>query len=169
MPEPTIATSEASELEVLRKVNLELVAKHARDKAKLAELETGASALQAKLSEASESLKQATVAGPLKAMAESMSNVPELFLEQFLKHYKVENIKGALTLLSSDGKTVLGKDGKAVPFAIKALTELLTTGEDARAKTFKAITIASRASGADTGQHATGKPKKTQAYQYGLR
>jgi multidrug resistance efflux pump len=112
MPEPVQATGDASELETLRKVNAELVAKHARDKAKLAELETGTSALQAQLSEASESLKQATVAGPLKAMCAELSSVPELFEEQFSKHYKIEMVKGALTLLTTDGKPVLGKDGK---------------------------------------------------------
>jgi hypothetical protein len=171
MAEP-VATGEASELVTLRKTNLQLIAKHARDHAKIIELENGTSALQAKLSEASESLKEATVAGPLKAMAESMSNVPDLFLEQFSKHYKIENIKGALTLFNTDGKPVLGKDGKMpLPFERQALVELLTTGEDTRARTFKAIVIASHSSGAglSTSQHVTGKTKKAPAFYYGFR
>jgi hypothetical protein len=166
------AIGEASELETLRKVNAELVAKHARDKAKIAELETGTATLQAKLSEAVDSLKQATVSGPLNAMAESMSTAPELFLEQFSKHYRVEMVKGALTLLlSSDGKAVLDKNGKPVPFERRALTDLLTVGDDSSAKAFRAITIANRASGAaNVGQRSNQAPaKKAPSFYFGIR
>lgn len=149
MPDLPIEQSpEALELATLRRTNGELVAKHARDKARLADLEQGSATLQEKLTETNESLYQATVGVPLQMMAESMSSVPDLFLEQFSKHFKVASVKGVLSLQTPDGTPLLNKDGKAIPWNRQALTELLTTGEDARAKTFKAITIVNRASGA---------------------
>ena len=165
--EPTV---DPAEVETLRRVNAELVAKHAKSKARIAELETGTVTLQSQLAEVSESLHQVTVGGPLQAMAESMSSVPDLFLEQFSKHFKVEMVKGTLTLLSADGKPVTGKDKKPIPFERQALTELLTTGDDARAKTFKAITIVSRASGGSSiGTHNRVNQVKVDKPQFGLR
>lgn len=167
---PNEPSAEASELDTLRKVNSELVAKHAKSKARIAELETGAVTLQSQLTEANESLHQVTVGGPLKAMAESMSNVPDLFLEQFSKHFKVEMVKGTLTLLSADGRPTIGNDKKPIPFERQALTELLTTGDNARAKTFQAITIVSRASGGSSiGTHNRVGQAKVDKPQFGLR
>jgi hypothetical protein len=126
--------------------------------------------LQSKLAETSESLHQVTVGVPLKAMCESMSTVPELFLEQLSKHFKVESVKGALTLLSADGKPVLGKDKKPIPFEQKALTEFLIDGDDSRAKTFQAITIVSRASGASNiATNSRSKQAQLQRFQFGLK
>lgn len=172
MDEPTqqLADTINSELETLRKVNSELVAKHAKSKARIAELETGTVTLQSQLTDASESLYQATVGGPLQSMAESMSSVPDLFLEQFSKHFKVEMVKGTLTLLDADGKPAIGRDKKPIPFERQALTELLTSGDDARAKTFKAITIVSRASGGSSiGTHNRINQLKVDKPQFGLR
>jgi hypothetical protein len=167
---PIEQIADLAEVETLRKVNAELVAKRARDKARITELETGAVTLQSQLTEASESLHQVTIGGPLKSMAESMSNVPDLFLEQFSKHFKVEMVKGSLTVLSADGTPAVGKDKKPVPFERQALTDLLTTGDDARAKTFKAITFASRASGgASIGTHNRASQTKVDKPQFGLR
>jgi len=157
MSEP-IEPNTAAELETLRRVNSELVAKHARDKARLAELEQGTATLQAKITETSESLYQATVGVPLQAMAEQMSPAPELFLEQLSKHFKLASVKGVLTLQTPDGKPVLDKNGKAIPFERDVLTQLLTEGDDSRAKTFKAITIVNRASGG-----AGAQPQRTVA------
>ena len=112
---------EATEISTLRRVNAELVAKHARDKAKIEALQGETAALQAKLTEAGNTIKDATVSVPLKAMANSISKCPELFLEQFNKGYKVEMLDGKLSLLSADGKPVTDKDGKTVPFEAKAL------------------------------------------------
>ena len=123
--------------------------------------------LQSKLSEAGDTIHAVTIGTPLKAMAESMSTVPDLFLEQFSKHYKVEMVKGKLSLLSIDGKPI------EVPFERDALTKLLTTGDDARAKTFQAITITSRASGSSApvviqrGKNASTAAKPT--HTFGLR
>ena len=88
-------------------------------------------------------------------MAEEMSAVPDLFLEQFSKHFKVESIKGVLTLQTPDGKQAVDKSGKAIPFEREAMTKMLIDGDDTRAKTFKAITIASRASGAASSPSKT--------------
>jgi len=127
-------------------------------------------ALQSQLTESNLSLHQATIGVPMKAMAESMSTVPDLFLEQLQRHYKVEIKDGSLTLQTADGKPVTGKDGKNIPFERQALTELLTTGDDARAKTFKAITIVNRASGAaniSANNHRGNQPMSTRP-QFGL-
>ena len=174
MPDlPIEQSADAAEVETLRRVNAELVAKHARDKQRIEALEAGAAALQAKLSEAGETIKDVTIGVPLKAMAAEMSTVPDLFLEQFSKHFKVESIKGVLTLQTIDGKPVTGKDGKAVPFERQALTDLLTAGDDPRAKTFKTITIVNRASGASNiGAAQQGRRETVDTrpgLQFGLR
>jgi uncharacterized coiled-coil protein SlyX len=139
----------ATELETLRRVNGELKTKSATRKARVTELEATVTELQSKLSEASDSLRQVTIDGPLKQMSESISTAPELFLEQFSKSYRLEMVKGQLTLQTIDGKPVL-KGEKPVPFEREALAKLLTAGDDAQAKIFKSITVVSRASGANS-------------------
>src|ERR1700676_5269660 len=98
MPEPTIEpTAEAIELETLRRVNAELKQKSATRKARIAELESAMTENQSKLNEANESLHQVTIAGPLQALAESISKTPELWLEQFQKSHRIAMVKGQLT------------------------------------------------------------------------
>src|ERR1700734_3845335 len=122
-------TQQNDELETLRRVNSELVTKNGARKQRIAELEAANTGLQKTLAERDAAIYGLTVGGPLKAMAERMSAVPELWLEQFAKHYKAELIDGELTLLSvADGKPVQ-KDGKPVPFEMKALQDLLTMGD----------------------------------------
>jgi len=146
-----------SELETLRHTNAELVTKASTRKQRITELESANANLQKTVTERDATIHGLTVGGPLKGMAERISTAPELWLEQFAKHYKVELVNGELTLLSvADGKPVQ-KDGKPVPFETQALTTLLTTGENATAKAFRAITIASRAS----GSAGNGTPQKT--------
>ena len=164
------SSPEAAELAVLRQAHTEVLAKRQKDKARIAELESATTDLQNKLSDSADTLRQITIDGPLRSMAESMSVVPDLFLEQFSKHFKVEMVKGTLTLLSADGKPAMGKDKKPIPFERRALTELLTSGDDARAKTFKAITIVSRASGGSSiGTHNRVNQVKVDKPQFGLR
>jgi len=159
-----------AEVETLRRVNGELVAKSATRKGRVTELEAAVAELQSKLSEANDSLHQVTVGGPLKAMAESISISPELFLEKFSQFYRVAMIGGQLTLQTTDGKPVL-KGEKAVPFEQKALIDLLTSGDDPQAKIFKSITIASRASGAaaGAGTNRTARPASEPKPTFGLR
>lgn len=163
-----------NELDRLRTANSELVAKNSTRKTKIAELETANAELQRTVTDRDAAIHGLTVGGPLKAMAERISTVPELWLEQFAKSYKVERVKGELTLLSvADGKPVTGKDGKPVPFETQPLTELLTTGDDATARTFRAIVISSRASGAaSNGTLQKQQPPATAApapRRFGLR
>jgi hypothetical protein len=169
--QPIEPSPEAAELAILRQAHTEVLRRRQKDRARIAELESGAIEMQAKLASASESLHQATIGGPLKTMCESMSNVPEMFQEQFSKHYAVALIEGKLALQTLDGKPVHGKDGKPIPFERDALAAMLTTGDDARARTFKAITITNRASGGAgnvQGQHKS-LGKKTPTYQFGLK
>jgi hypothetical protein len=151
MPEPIIDPPIADELEILRRTNGELLTKSATRKTRITELEATVTTLQGQLSEAHDSLHEVTVGGPLKAMAESISIAPDLWLERFGKTYKVAIVSGQLTLQTIDGKPVLNGD-KSVPFERQAIIDLLTTGDGTEAKTFKAITIASRAGGAGSGR-----------------
>ncbi|MGF7181491.1 hypothetical protein [Tunturiibacter psychrotolerans] len=173
MPESVQTTIEGmtAELETLRRVNGELLAKSATRKGRIGELETSVTELQSKLSEAQNALRQTIIEAPLKAMASDMSNAPELWLEQFNKAYRLEEVNGKLTLQTTDGTTVL-KGDVPVPFERNALVALLTTGDDAQARMFKSITVVSRASGA-SGQHRSGnrtsKPGREPKPQFGLR
>lgn len=168
-------TQQNDEVETLRRTNSELVAKNTTRKSRIAELEAANAGLTSTLAERDATIHSITVGGPLKAMAERISQVPELWLEQFAKHYKLEMVNGELTLFSvADGKPVQHQ-GKPVPFETKALTELLTTGDDVTAKAFRAITIASKASGGSSTGGSTATPKSTAATpkapkpQFGLR
>ena len=170
--QPAIEPSpDTAELAILKQAHQEVLTKRQKDKARIAELESTVTGLQSKLSESAETIHQITIGVPLKAMAESMSTVPDLFLEQFLKSFKVEMVKGTLTLLSADGQPVTAKDGNAVPFERDALTKLLTTGEDARAKTFQTITITNRASGAggSPSKRSNAPAQAKPTFQFGLR
>lgn len=166
-PQPTIESLSA-ELATLRQAHTEVLAKRQNDKTRIAELESTVTGLQGKLTENAATIHELTVGGPLKTMAESISPLPELFLEQFAKHFKVEMVNNALTLLSADGKPVSGKDSKPVAFEREALTKFLTDGDDARAKTFKAIVIASRASGA-ASPNPMPRTAPAKKVQFGLR
>lgn len=152
MSEPITPPEPIAELETLRTTNAELVKKSATRKARIAELEASIAELQGKFDTAQSTIHQLTVAAPVKALAESISTVPELFLEQFNKSYRVESINGELILQTTDGKRVM-KGDKAVPFERSALVELLTDEAHAQAKVFRSITIASRASGASGGNN----------------
>lgn len=161
----------AAEVETLRRVNSELKTKSAVRKARVSELETTVAELQSKLSDAHTSLRQVTIDGPLKQMSDGISTAPELWLEQFGKSYRLEMVKGQLTLQTIDGKPVM-KGEKPVPFEREALVKLLTDGDDAQARIFKSITIASRASGA-SAPYRSGRTSATDsnkpAIQFGLR
>jgi hypothetical protein len=158
------------ELATLKQAHQEVLAKRQKDKARITALESATTDLQGKLSESAGTINELTIGGPLKAMAESMSTVPELFLEQFSKHFKLEMVKGALTLLSTGGEPLLGNDKKPIPFERQALTKLLTTGDDARTKTFKAITIVSHASGgSNIAANSRSKRAQLQRFQFGLK
>jgi len=176
MPEHTMLTPEQisalqTEVETLRKTNAELLTKRQKDKTRIAELETSTTELQSKLTVSETALHDVTVGAPLKAMSEDVSPVPELFRDQLLKHFRVELLDGKVALQSADGKPVTDKDGKPIPFERMALTKFLTDGEDARAKTFAAITRTSWASGAQSVTEPTRRtaaPSKPRA-QFGLR
>lgn len=176
MPEPAQRHNEQiaalqAENDTLKRTNVELVAKHSKDKARIAELESATTDLQGKLTDANKAILDATVGAPLKAMAESMSSVPNTWMEQFGKIARIELQDGKLTVVSvADSKPLTGKDGKAIPFEREALAKFLTEGTDERAKTFQAITIAHRASGAATPNpipHRVSAPPKH--LQFGLR
>lgn len=145
--QPTIDPNVAAELETLRRTVTELREKNTTRKARIAELEASLSEAQGQLTEANATIKQVTIDGPLRAMAESISPAPELWMEQFNKTYRLELNEGKLTLLSAgDGKPT-SKDGKPVPFEHEALAKFLTDGDGPQAKAFQALTVASRASG----------------------
>jgi hypothetical protein len=156
MPEPTQQT-DVNELERLRLANAQLTEKSKNRKLKIAELEAVNAAIQAQL-------RLITVDAPMRSMAESMSTVPDLFIEQFQKSHRLEMIEGKLTIVNAeDGKPI------NVAFEREALLKHLIDEKNPQAKTFNAILIASRASGgaAPTTQRAA-KPVTIQK-RFGLR
>ncbi len=164
MSEPTQLTAEQiaaiqAENETLRRTNAELVEKSGKRKNRVEELEV-------QLAKTNDELYQMHVGAPLRGMAESVSNAPELWVEQFSKHYKLEMQDGKLTILSvADGKPV------NVDFTRDALVKFLTDEAHPQAKTFRAITVTSRASGAGgIGPRASqGKQEATPKIHFGLR
>jgi len=156
MPENT-QTDNNAELERLRLANVQLTEKSKTRKAKIADLEAANAALQTQL-------RQITVEAPLNALAVSMSAAPDLFIEQFNKSHRLEMIDGKLTIVNAE-------DGKPINVAFEkdALLKHLTDDKHPQAKTFKAILIASRASGgAAPVTQRTEKPVVTQR-KFGLR
>lgn len=156
MPEPTQQT-DANELERLRLANAQLTEKSKTRKLKIAELEAANAAIQAQL-------RLITVDAPMRSMAESMSTVPDLFIEQFNKSHRLELIDGKLTIVNAE-------DGKPINVAFEkdALLKHLTDEKFSQAKTFNAILIASRASGgAAPVTQRVAKPVTVQR-KFGLR
>lgn len=168
--QPAIDPSVAEELETLRRTVAELREKNTNRKARIAELEASLTETQGQLAEANATIQQVTIEGPFKAMAESISIAPELWMEQFSKQYKIELREGTLTLLSaSDGKPVQ-KDGKPVPFERGALAKFLTDGDSPQAKTFQVLTVVSHASGGsgDLQRRPKRETSKQPGIQFGL-
>lgn len=173
MSEPAIvatSTEDAAELITLRRVNAELLTKSSTRKARVLELEASLAELQAKFDGEVANVHSLTVEGPLQAMADSISNNDEFFLATFAKSYKVEMVKGLLTLLTTDGKPVLSKTGKVVPFEREALLSLLRAEDHPQAKAYGTILIGSRASGSGkpVGRSASAEPKRV-TLDFGLR
>lgn len=135
------------ELEVLRRTVAELKDKSSTRKKRITEIEMQLAETQTLLTTANGAIYELRVGAPLKAMAEELGSDPELWLEQFSKLYKVETVDGKLAVLNaSDGKPAT-KDGKTVAFERQSLLEFLTDEKHPKSKTFRAITVASRASG----------------------
>jgi LPS O-antigen subunit length determinant protein (WzzB/FepE family) len=140
-------------------VHEELRAKATARKAKITEHESTIAALQGQLTTAQETVREATINGPLKAMAASISLAPELWLEQFAKSHKLEMVKGQLTVLTTDGK-------QSIPFNRESLIAHLDADAHPQSKVFKSITIATKASGA---AGVTGFPRSNQSSSTGNR
>jgi hypothetical protein len=173
MPEPVQATesSEAPELEALRKQVSELTAKSATRKATIATLQATIADLQTKLSESANQLQAANVTAPLSAMCQSLSKHTAIFQEQFLKDYSVEMVNGKLALRSKDGKSITSDDGKEVPFERESILKLLLNSKDEEKRIlYNAICIATRASGASTAFTTQNTATaRTPVHSFGLR
>lgn len=150
---------------ILRKTVAELTEKSRTRKAKITELEGIVSKHEANNATLQTQVRQITIDGPLHQMAESISTAPELWLSEFSKTYCVEMINGKLSIFNAaDGKAI------ATPFERDAIVKLTTDEKHPQAKSFRAITIASRASGGhqQTAKQAiaTAQPKLR---KFGLR
>lgn len=162
------------ELATLRRVNAELVTKNSTRKAKVKELEASVMDLQGKLTIADTTIHELSINAPLKAMAESISIAPDAFIHEFSKSYRLDVVKGELTILTPDGKPVLQGD-KPIPFERDALKTLLTSADHPQAKVFNSILIVSRASGAGgvpsntRGQRNNRESEPSPPPQFGLR
>jgi hypothetical protein len=170
MPEPIeqpiIAPIEdaATQLAKLRPIHEEVLAKATSRKVKIVEHEATIAELRGQLTTANDTIKEVTIAGPLKAMAASISISPELWLEQFGKSHRLEMVKGQLTAIATDGKQI--------PFNRDALIAHLNGDAHPQSKVFKSITIVNRASGAvSTTAHPFSKGTASQVNlpSFGLR
>ena len=129
----------------LRKSNKSILAKSAERKARIAELETENGKLKTQAETAEAKYTDAIIGVPLRSLAESISDIPKLWLSEFQKHYAVvanEDGKPAVTKL--DGTPVL-VDGQPIAFTANAIWTLVTGGatsfaKDEDSKTFAAIT-----------------------------
>ena len=174
MPEPTQQTADAisAELETLRKTNADLVAKHAKDKATIQELQNSVTTLQTKATEAETRIKQLTIDGPVNALCESISVAPQALRNALETDYRFELRDGALTILSaSDGEPVT-VNGKPLPVQAETIKSfLLESKDEAKLKLYRAILVANRASGAASPNPIPRKAstQTKQGMQFGLR
>ena len=161
---------QTDELETLRRTNSELVAKASTRKQRITELEQANADLQAKLASANSTIHEFTIGAPLKIMAESISTVPDAWIENFNKTYRLELVNGELTILSAAERKPVEKAGKRLPIERRALIDLLTDEDHPQSKLFNAITIASHASGAQGTTERKPTPKATAPkVKFGLR
>ncbi|MCL2659324.1 MAG: hypothetical protein FWD64_02220 [Acidobacteriaceae bacterium] len=124
-----------AENETLRRTNAALVERKNHHKQRAVDAE-------AKHKTASDALYQLQISAPLRGMAERLSTVPELWLEQFAKAYRVESHDGKLVIVNApDGKE------SGFDFTEDAIKTALLDSKHPMSKTFCAITIVSRASG----------------------
>jgi hypothetical protein len=151
-----MAEQSVDELAVLRQTNAELVAKVQSRTARITELEATNATLQTSLTTAQSSLHEIQVGVPLRQMAESVSPVPELWLSEFGKHFKVELKDGKLSLLTVAGEPAIAKDGTPLEFTSAALTSLLTKSGNAAYRAFDTIMVASKASGGGANGNLVG-------------
>jgi chromosome segregation ATPase len=154
----------------LRQVKAELLAKKSKSNDRVIELEAALAERDGQLTERDATIRQMTVETPLKQFAAQVSNAPELFMEQLAKSYKVELVDGKLSLQTPDGKPVM-VEGKPIPFEHQSLLKLLTNEAHPQAATFRAIMVATRASGAASptrGFGSSATPKKPDTF-FGLR
>ena len=161
--------TKAAEVEILRRVNADLLQKSATRKARIAELEANVGTLSAKASETEARIKALTIDGPVNDLCESISVAPQALRTALESEYKIEMRDGALTLLNpSDGKPVM-RDGKPVPFQADAIKNLLLESKDeAKSKLYRAIVIANRASGSGGAPSQRIKAAPAPRVQFGL-
>ncbi len=180
--EPIVPIDVNEELGRLRTANRELIEKKATHKARIAELQTQAASLVTRAETAEKRLNTAMVAVPFRDMANKIAVVPELWQDQFSKHFKlVLNSADELEIRNLDDTLTLGKGGKPVPFEAPALVELLYTDQPEDSllrKIMGNVLIGSKASGggATGANSALGRPfpkneekKKVEMPQFGLK
>ncbi|NYF80571.1 hypothetical protein [Granulicella arctica] len=137
----------SNEIAVLKQTLAEVQAKATARKARITELETQVATLTTNLSASQTELQNITINTPLRTMAESLSVVPDIWIAEFKKHFKVELKDGKLSVLNQDGEPALAKDGKPVEFTRTALVGLVTKSDNAAFRPFDHITTVSLASG----------------------
>lgn len=150
-----------TENERLFKLNGELLEETKERKARIAELQTSSDAAQAEV-------KRLTIEVPLRSMAQSLSTIPDVFVREFGQHYDLQIVDGELALHDKEGKRVVDKSGKAIPFQREALFELLSNPEHPNAEFYRRNLIVSRASGAAQGRQQASQPEKPK-HHFGIR
>jgi hypothetical protein len=181
MSEPTEIQPpvDSVEIETLRAAHQDLLVKRQKDKARIAELEVAAIALQDAAKVANAATHEALIGVPLRKMAATVSDVPELWLAEFAKYYTIDADKsdGKIIVTTLDGKPALDVHGKPVEFTPHGLYNLLASQaviaggrRDARSKIFAVLTrYFGGSGGADLrGKQSGNKPREPKP-QFGLR
>jgi hypothetical protein len=174
MPEPVVpstSSTDATELETLRRTNLELTQKAATRKARIAELETSVGTATARATEAETRIRALTIDAPVMDVCEQISVAPQALRTALDADYKIEMKDGVVTLLNRTDDKPVTMDGKAVPLQAEAIKNLLLSSKDeGKLKLYRAIIIANKASGAGgaSSQRATAAPVQHK-HQFGLR
>lgn len=150
---PPVQSTDATEIDILRRVNADLLQKSATRKARIQELETSVGTLIAKTTEAEARIKALTIDGPVNDLCESLSKAPKTLRAALESDYRIEMRDNVLTLVNpSDGKQAM-HEGKPVPFERDAIMKLLLSATDKEKQAlFSSILIASKASGSGGSQ-----------------
>jgi hypothetical protein len=167
--EPTEIEALRTEIATLRQVNSELVAKAAKRKDRVAELEATLTERDNQVTAVNGQLKAIEIDAPLKRMADTLSNDSALFLEIFGKDYQVQLVDGALALRDKQGNPVKDKDGKAVVFERESLLRHLSDEKHPHSNFYSRLLIASRASGGAAPTRTIQVTKPKPRIQFGLR
>jgi hypothetical protein len=172
---PSTQSTDATELETLRRTNGELTQKAATRKARIAELEATVATLTAKATASEARIRQLTIDAPLNELCESISKAPEALRSTLESDFKIEIRDGVMTLIDRSSDKPIMLDGKQLAFEPESIKNFLLATKDAgKKRLYDSILIVNKSSGAGGPSTSTTKTAKVpaapmvRARQFGL-